>query len=416
MDGSFFGDFVSFLILCGLLVGVATFLLKISTFCGALTAKGATLLCPIVSPFWKLIKGISDILPTFPVVGSLMTVIFAVAAAVFSWWRIGFLVEFMGWESAMEMLMEGSAMGFLMTVFDGEAFAGFSDISHIFTSGLTALLMATLAHAFLSALVEHGDDIPLPVQLLYGAIFAIFFICLGTCLPGDLGLSVPEQWWTMAQIELPEISLGGDLLTETMGLLQLYLDLMMRALVIYLVCMGVLTMVTTLLSTFACGLISLVVLFVASGILEIAFPGMTMSSEMELALGITILLITEIIFLNMPSDDDFADAGSISTVFDDDPTADYFIHPYAAVFSGFMGGPFVWLAGLGIFLLFTDGFRLDVLGMVFWVLFLYAVASIPAILSLWRKGSLDPDGITGYLKISILWIPLLMLILFIFVK
>ena len=415
MDVSFF-DFVSFIILCILLIGVGIFLQHISTLCGALTAKGATLLCPIVSPFWKLITNISEFLPTLPLVGNLLTLFFAIAAAGFSWWRIGYLVNFMGWEPAMEMLMEGSAMGYLMTVFGGEAFEGFSDISQIFTAGLTALLMATLAHAFLSVLVDQGEHVPFVMQLLYGAIFAIFCICLGTYLPGDLGLSVPEQWWTMAQIQLPEISLGTDLLAETMVLLQLYLDLMMRALVIYLVCMGVLTMITNLLSTFGCGLIALAVLFIASGILEIAAPGMTISSEAELTFGLILLLITEIFFLNMPSNEELSEDSSISSVLAEDPTEDYFIHPYAAIFGGFMGGPFVWMAGLGIYLLFTNGFQLDVLGMILWVLFLYVIASIPAIFSLWRKENLSSDGMASYMVISILWIPLLMLILFVFVK
>lgn len=53
---------------------------------------------------------------------------------------------------------------------------------------------------------------------------------------------------------------------------------------------------------------------------------------------------------------------------------------------------------------------------LFWVLLMYVVASIPAILSLMHRGIWNSDGITGYLKISILWIPLIMLVLMFFFK
>ena len=179
MGSSFFGDPVSFALFCGLLIGMALLIMKFSNFIGSFTAIGATLLCPVISPFWDLINRISNALPTIYSVGSPIAVVFALCAACFFWWRIGSLAELLGWEGAMEMLMEGSALGFLITVFSGEAFDGFTDIPYILTSGLNALLMATLAHAFLAALVEPGDWVLLPLQLLYGVIFVVFCICLG---------------------------------------------------------------------------------------------------------------------------------------------------------------------------------------------------------------------------------------------
>lgn len=118
----------------------------------------------------------------------------------------------------------------------------------------------------------------------------------------------------MAQIQLPELSLGADLLQETWEMLQLFLNLMLRAVVIYLVCIGILMMITNLLSTFACGLFALVALAVAAGILETVCPDVVLSAEVELAICVVTLLIPEIILLNRDPSDDGASGPSFSEI------------------------------------------------------------------------------------------------------
>ena len=402
----------------GIFLGLAVLAMKISNWIGLFVAKGAQLLCPLVSPGWKLLRNISGVGEEESAIGSPVTVAFAVAAAGFSCWRIFNLSMHMGWDETWVTLAEGSAVGYLVSAFSGVAFEGVTDISYIITSGLNAILMAALAHLFLSGIVQRGEWVFFPLQLVYGVIFVVFCICLGTYLPNDLGLSVPEQWWTMAQWELPQISMGSNFLRETFELWQLYLDMMMRSVVIYLVCLGCMLMISNVLASISCGILGVIIMSIVSSVVTYVFglfcPGVSIPEEWQIVMVLILIPVPEILLLNWNPGGEDTPSLTFSQVFDEDTTKDFKIHPYATILGGFMGGPFLWIAGLTIFALFTQGFDFQTLVAVFWCIFLFALASVPAILSLRHRGNWNTDGILNYVKYSVFLIPLIMIIVIIF--
>ena len=425
---------------CAMFFGLS-FLAKISSewLSGVFThvlAFAIRPISPILCPINDLRDQIGDVFRPFlgyhghifGIIGTPATVLLVLAASLFSWWRLNELFTSFSQTELLEMLFNGSAVGYLYQVLINEGDASLTDVPQIIVSGLNALLMATISFTFMASMTADEERRPhIVFQFLYGVIFLVFTMTLGTLLPEDLGFSVPEKWWTMAEVTLPQFTAGEtigvvELLRATMDTVQRSLNLLMAGAVIYSVGLMFLYLLSNALSTIACGLLAVGGLLCSALIFQ-TFPFLTqwIPQDVELLLVLSVTgcvvwyVIVELLFMNLS----IIPAPSLSEILDSYPHQNGSFHPFTLIFGGFFGGPFLWNAlviaiALSMDLIPNDYKALFVTTVV--VMFLIFVGcSIPAMISFsmrrkHRHASVF-GGILFYLFTAGFLLPLLMYII-----
>ena len=391
---------------------------------------------PILCPINDLKNRMGDVLHPilgyhdhiFGIIGSPTTVVLVVGAAIFSWWRLRELFAIFSRTELLEMLFNSSSVGYLYQVLINEGDASLTDVPQIIVSGLNSLLMATISFTFMASMTADEDNRPhIVFQFLYGVIFLVFTLILGTMLPEDLGFAVPDKWWTMAEVTLPQFTVGEslslvDLLMSTVSLVQKSLNLLIAGVVIYSVGLMFLYLLSNALCTIACGLLTVCVLFCSIFVLQ-TLPFLTQwipqDVEIILTLSLTgcviLYVIVELLFMNLS----IISTPSLGEILDSRPHEEGSFHPFTLIFGGFFGGPFLWYAlvlaiSLGQNLVPQDYVALFSTGAVIMFL-IFAGCSVPAMISFsMRRKDRNRSilgGILFYLFTAGILLPGLMLII-----
>ena len=390
------------------------------------------ILCPIndlrnqVGNVFRPVLGYHDHI--FGIIGTPATILLIVAASVFSWWRINELFAIHSPIELLEMLFNSSSIGYLYQLAINEGDASLTDVPQIIVSGLNSLLMATISFTFMASMTADEDCRPhIVFQFLYGVIFLVFTMVLGTMLPDDLGFSVPEKWWTMAEVTLPQFTIGEtvgviELLQSTGSMIQRSLNLLIAGAVIYTVGLMFLYLLSNALCTIACGLLAVGGLFCMALVLQ-TVPFLNQLTPQDALIALPFLLggcvvwyvIVELLFMNFS----IIPSPSIGEILDNRPHEEGSFHPFTLIFGGFFGGPFLWNS-----LLLAIAMSQDVIPEAYQATFatsamimflIFVGCSIPAMISfsLRRKHNQASifGGILFYLFTAGILLPLLMFII-----
>ena len=391
---------------------------------------------PILCPINDLRNQIGDVFHPvlgyhghiFGIIGSPATVLLVIAASVFSWWRINELFAIHSQIELLEMLFNSSSVGYLYQLALNEGDASLTDVPQIIVSGLNSLLMATISFTFMASMTADEDHRPhIVFQFLYGVIFLVFTLTLGTLLPEDWGLSVPDKWWTMAEVTLPQFTIGEtvgvlELLQSTGSTIQRSLNLLMAGAVIYTVGLMFLYLLSNALCTIACALLAVGGLFFMALVLQ-TFPFLNQLTPQDAAIALSFLLggcvvwyvIVELLFMNLS----IIPTPSLGEILDNRPHEEGSFHPFTLIFGGFFGGPFLWnalafAAALGMNLV-PNEYQALIATSAMIMFLIFVGCSIPAMISFSMRRKHNQASIFGgimfYLFTAGFLLPLLMFLI-----